>query len=353
MLLLYCADSGEKVQLQGFSAFDAATHCAAVSAAKRLKNKQQQKQRQLQQQQQQQQECERHAASQQATSHDEGSTSSLIGDHVPAQQPADVAGSSAAAGAAGETAEHMAGGQNHSRSESHRDLQPPPPQPRQQHHWSTGADLSHSELMLVAPSRNSNSSDGSVTAPVMLSPTTSSDSWNGLHGHHANNGSSSSRHTGPDVTTPTGLMHNQQPLQGMSAAVRSTSTASADASALLTAGSSNTGDMRLQTSAPALGVIAASCPLPSFPAMAAAAVAAATMASSLYESAAVGYCGGMDDVPGHQHHHHYHHQGVSLLQGQSADGSPTAGSSTRLSSSSSGLVKRLSTWCQRLSVKRR
>uniref|UniRef100_A0A383VB01 RING-CH-type domain-containing protein n=1 Tax=Tetradesmus obliquus TaxID=3088 RepID=A0A383VB01_TETOB len=31
--------SGEKVQLHGFSAFDAATHCAAVSAAKRLKNK--------------------------------------------------------------------------------------------------------------------------------------------------------------------------------------------------------------------------------------------------------------------------------------------------------------------------
>eukprot|EP00775_Hariotina_reticulata_P005703 gene5703-5942_t len=32
--------SGEKVQLHGFSAFDAATHCAAVSAAKRLRNKQ-------------------------------------------------------------------------------------------------------------------------------------------------------------------------------------------------------------------------------------------------------------------------------------------------------------------------
>eukprot|EP00879_Flechtneria_rotunda_P005610 GHRR01005906.1.p1 GENE.GHRR01005906.1~~GHRR01005906.1.p1 ORF type:complete len:577 (+),score=240.08 GHRR01005906.1:1424-3154(+) len=42
---LYCicccglCPAGEKVQLHGFSAFDAATHCAAVSAAKRLKAK--------------------------------------------------------------------------------------------------------------------------------------------------------------------------------------------------------------------------------------------------------------------------------------------------------------------------
>lgn len=41
------------MQLQGFSAFDAATHCAAVSAAKRLKNKQHQKHQHKQRRQQQ------------------------------------------------------------------------------------------------------------------------------------------------------------------------------------------------------------------------------------------------------------------------------------------------------------
>ncbi|KAF8072342.1 hypothetical protein HT031_000001 [Scenedesmus sp. PABB004] len=45
--------SGEKVQLHGFSAFDAATHCAAVSAARRKAPRQQQQQQQQQRQQQQ------------------------------------------------------------------------------------------------------------------------------------------------------------------------------------------------------------------------------------------------------------------------------------------------------------
>ncbi|KAI8466096.1 MAG: hypothetical protein J3K34DRAFT_472897 [Monoraphidium minutum] len=48
-------NSGEKVHLSGFQAFDAATHCALVSAARRLARRREQQQAQQQQQQAQQQ----------------------------------------------------------------------------------------------------------------------------------------------------------------------------------------------------------------------------------------------------------------------------------------------------------